>query len=382
MKILFVFGTRPEAIKMAPVLAEARVRGLSTVVCTTAQHRQMLDQVLTLFSIKPEYDLDIMTPGQTLPGLTARLIQELDRVVAEVKPDWILVQGDTTSAMAGALVAFYHKVKVGHVEAGLRTYDNLQPFPEEVNRRIIDIMADAYFAPTDMTADNLLREGIPSERIFVTGNTVVDALLDVANRPFDWDSSPLREISLEKPMVLVTAHRRESFGEPFRQLCHAIRDLAEMYPQIQFVYPVHLNPNVQAPVRELLQDIGNVRLIPPAEYVLFTQLMKNACLILTDSGGVQEEGPTFGVPVLVMRETTERPEGIEAGVSRLVGTDRDRIVSEASRILTKVVESRPLSLAPNPYGDGNASRRIIDAVVNFSTDMGKTAERAAAVTVR
>jgi len=381
MKILFVFGTRPEAIKMAPVLAEAKNRGLSTVVCTTAQHRQMLDQVLDLFSIKPDYDLDIMTPGQTLPALTARLIQELDRVVAEVKPDWILVQGDTTSAMAGALVAFYHKTKIGHIEAGLRTYDNFQPFPEEVNRRIIDIMADAYFAPTEMTANNLLREGIPEDRVFVTGNTVVDALLEVAEKPFDWEGSVLQEISRERPMVLITAHRRESFGTPFRNLCQALRDLAEKYPQVQFVYPVHLNPNVQAPVRELLQNTPNIRLLPPAEYVVFTQLMKNACLILTDSGGVQEEGPTFGVPVLVMRETTERPEGIEAGVSRLVGTDRDRIFSEASAILQQVVEARDLSLAPNPYGDGHASGRILDAIENFDPSRAKTAETTSVATV-
>lgn len=377
MKILFIFGTRPEAIKMAPVLTEAQNRGLSTVVCTTAQHRQMLDQVLDLFGIEPDYDLDLMTPGQTLSSLTARLIQELDRVVSEVKPDWILVQGDTTSAMAGALVSFYHRVKIGHIEAGLRTYNNFQPFPEEVNRRIIDLMADAYFAPTEMTANNLLREGIPTERIFVTGNTVVDALLDVASRPFDWESSPVKAIEQDKPMVLITAHRRESFGEPFRQLCLAIRDLATAYPEVQFVYPVHLNPNVQEPVRELLEDIGNVILMPPAEYVVFTQLMKNACLILTDSGGVQEEGPTFGVPVLVMRETTERPEGVEAGVSRLVGTNRQAIVAEAGTILQQVVHSSPPELAPNPYGDGLASARILDAIASGTTSSRNPAEAAA-----
>jgi UDP-N-acetylglucosamine 2-epimerase (non-hydrolysing) len=373
MKILFIFGTRPEAIKMAPVLAEAEQRGLSPIVCTTAQHRQMLDQVLDLFGIKPDFDLDLMTPGQTLPALTARLIQELDRVVAEVKPDWVLVQGDTTSAMAGALVAFYHRVKIGHIEAGLRTYDNFQPFPEEVNRRMIDIVADAYFAPTEMTAENLLREGIPTDRIFVTGNTVVDALLDVSARPFDWAKSRLQAINPDRPMVLITAHRRESFGAPFRQICLAIRDLATAYPNLQFVYPVHLNPNVQEPVKELLSDMENVVLLPPAEYVEFCQLMKSACLILTDSGGVQEEGPTFGVPVLVMRETTERPEGIEAGVSRLVGTDRERIVREASAILQRVVDERPLELAPNPYGDGRASSRILDAMIEFEAERGKTA---------
>jgi UDP-N-acetylglucosamine 2-epimerase (non-hydrolysing) len=381
MKILFIFGTRPEAIKMAPVLTEAKRRGLSTVVCTTAQHRQMLDQVLDLFEITPDFDLDLMTPGQTLSSLTARLIEQLDKVVSQVKPDWILVQGDTTSAMAGALVSFYHRVKIGHIEAGLRTYNNLQPFPEEVNRRIIDLMADAYFAPTELTAQNLLREGIPSDRVFVTGNTVIDALLDVANRPFQWESSLLSHISQEKPMVLVTAHRRESFGEPFRQLCLAIRDLAVVYPEIQFVYPVHLNPNVQAPVKELLENIPNVILLAPAEYVIFTQLMKKSCLILTDSGGVQEEGPSFGVPVLVMRETTERPEGIEAGVSRLVGTNRDRIVSEASAILQKVVEARPPVLGPNPYGDGDASGRILDAIVNLSGQHEPEGE-VAATTVR
>lgn len=366
MKILFIFGTRPEAIKMAPVLKEVQKRGLSTVVCTTAQHRQMLDQVLDLFNIEPDYDLDLMTPGQTLSGLTARLIQELDRVVTEVQPDWILVQGDTTSAMAGAIVAFYHKVKIGHIEAGLRTWNNRHPFPEEVNRRIIDIMADAYFAPTELTANNLRREGIADDRIFVTGNTVVDALLEVADRPFDWEASPLSVISKDRPIVLITAHRRESFGEPFRNLCLAIQELAQTFPEVQFVYPVHLNPNVQQPVRELLEGIENIILLPPTEYIVFTQLMKNACLILTDSGGVQEEGPTFGVPVLVMRETTERPEGVEAGVSRLVGTDQEKIVKEAGSILRDVVQAKAPQIGSNPYGDGTASVQILDAIQSFN----------------
>ncbi len=381
MTILFIFGTRPEAIKMAPVLNEAKARGLSTVVCTTAQHRQMLDQVLELFDIEPDYDLDLMTPGQTLSSLTARLVEQLDRVVSEVRPDWILVQGDTTSAMAGALVSFYHRVKIGHIEAGLRTFDNHHPFPEEVNRRIIDIMADAYFPPTETTAENLRRENIPDDRIFVTGNTVIDALLDVADRPFNWDASPLRQISRERPITLITAHRRESFGAPFREICRAIRDLAEMYPDVQFVYPVHLNPNVQKPVKEILVGAENIILLPPAEYIDFTQLMKHACLILTDSGGVQEEGPTFGAPVLVMRETTERPEGVEAGVATLVGTDRERIVTEAGRILSQVVENQPPVLGPNPYGDGKASARILDAIQNLDQSAGdSSAEQTTATT--
>jgi UDP-N-acetylglucosamine 2-epimerase len=365
MKILFIFGTRPEAIKMAPILKLAVKRGLSPVVCTTAQHREMLDQVLTIFDIVPDFDLNIMTPGQTLPALTSRLLHQLDQVVSEVSPDWVLVQGDTTSAMVGALVSFYQNIKIGHVEAGLRTYDNRRPFPEEINRRTIDLMADAYFAPTRTTAENLMREDIPAHRIYVTGNTVVDALLDIANRPFDRSQSIFSHIEQDRPMVLVTAHRREIFGPPFREVCLAIRDLATAFPQVQFVYPVHLNPNVQTPVAELLQGIPNVFLLPPAKYVEFTHLMKEACLILTDSGGIQEEGPTFGLPVLVMRDTTERPEGLEAGVSRLVGTDRVRIVREATAVLQQVEARCPPQLVTNPYGDGKAADRIIDAILEY-----------------
>jgi UDP-N-acetylglucosamine 2-epimerase len=365
MKILFIFGTRPEAIKMAPILKLAVERGLSPVVCITAQHREMLDQVLTIFGIVPDFDLNVMTPGQTLPCLTSRLIDQLDLVVSEVSPDWVLVQGDTTSAMVGALVSFYHNIKIGHVEAGLRSHDNRRPFPEEINRRTIDLMADAYFAPTRITAGNLIREGIPLDRIYVTGNTVVDALLDIANRPFDRSTSIFSHIEPSRPMVLITAHRRESFGQPFREICLAIVDLATLFPDVQFVYPVHLNPNVQSPVAELLPGIPNIFLLPPAKYVEFTHLMKEACLILTDSGGIQEEGPTFGLPVLVMRDTTERPEGVDAGVSRLVGTDRVRIVQEATEVLRQVEARIPVGVVTNPYGDGKASGRILDAIMEY-----------------
>lgn len=363
MKILFIFGTRPEAIKMAPVVKEARNRNLDTVVCATSQHREMLRQALTIFDIEPDIDLDLMRDGQTLSGLTARAVQALDEVVTRAAPDWVLVQGDTTSAMAGALVSFYHQVKVGHIEAGLRTGDMLRPFPEEFNRRAIDLIADKYFAPTRLTANNLLREGISEDKVHITGNTVIDALIEIAKKPCNWNDDSLRTLDPDRPIVLITAHRRESFGAPFRNLCEAIRDLSTRFPGYQFVYPVHLNPNVREPVREILSDLPNVKLLEPVGYLTFVQLLKHSCLVLTDSGGVQEEAPTFGAPVLVMRDTTERPEGIAAGVARLVGTSRENIVQAAERALTGEPEESQLHTA-NPYGDGKASIRIVDTLID------------------
>jgi UDP-N-acetylglucosamine 2-epimerase (non-hydrolysing) len=366
LTILSVIGTRPEAIKMAPVIKELakhpdRVRSL---VCVTGQHREMLDQVLDLFGIRHDFDLDVMVQNQTLSKLTARLIDSLDGVVEKVKPDWVLAQGDTTTVLAAGLVSFYHRVRFGHVEAGLRTGNLAQPFPEEMNRRLADMVSGALFAPTERARRTLLAEGVDPANIHVTGNTVVDALLDIGSRPFDWNGGPLSRVS-GKRVVLITAHRRESFGEPFRKLCLAIRDLAERYAgdNTHFVYPVHLNPNVRAPVGEILAGLENVSLIEPLDYLALVQVMKKSELILTDSGGIQEEAPTFGVPVLVMRETTERPEGVEAGMVRLVGTNRENIVREASRLLEDPAARTKWPRGANPYGDGKAAIRIASVLL-------------------
>ncbi len=364
-KILIIVGTRPEAIKMAPVIRALRARPeqFKTIVCSTGQHRQMLEQSLGFFGIKPDMDLALMTPNQTLAGLTAVLFSALNHAVVETQPDWILAQGDTTSVLVAGVIAYYHKIRFGHVEAGLRTSDKFQPFPEELNRRIADQCSDLLFAPTAYSKRNLLAEGFPESKIHVTGNTVVDALNSIKETPFDWNTSALRDLDPNQPWVLITAHRRESFGEPFRQLCTAIRTLAEKFVTHQFVYPVHLNPNVRAPVMEILSSTPNVKLIEPLDYRAFIQAMAGAALILSDSGGVQEEAPGLGVPVLVMRETTERPEGIEAGVSKLVGTDPKNIVDEAARLLSNLDERKKMTGAMNPYGDGHAAERIADLLL-------------------
>jgi UDP-N-acetylglucosamine 2-epimerase len=362
--VLVVLGTRPEAIKMAPVICElnARSDSFNTIVCSTGQHREMLEQSLNFFGIKPSMDLKVMTANQTLAGLTSALFGALDSVVTTVTPDWVLAQGDTTSAMVAGITSYYHRVKFGHVEAGLRTHDRFRPFPEEMNRTIADQCSDLMFAPTELSRNNLLREGFPCDRIFVTGNTVVDAINSIKQTSFDWEGSPLAVLDRRRPWVLITAHRRESFGKPFRQLCGAIKELAIRFaPQgIQFLYPVHLNPCVQAPVSELLSDICNLHLVEPLDYRSFVEAMAGAYLILTDSGGVQEEAPGLGVPVLVMRETTERPEGVDAGVSRLVGTSRERIVREVTTLLNDLALRKKMMSSMNPYGDGRASARIVD----------------------
>ncbi|MEY4166467.1 MAG: UDP-N-acetylglucosamine 2-epimerase [Acidobacteriota bacterium] len=350
---------------MAPIVRMLAQRSpqVESVVCVTAQHREMLDQVLGLFDIVPDYDLDLMRPNQSLAALTGLALERLDKVIGEVKPDWVLTQGDTTTAMVASLAAFYHRVKVGHVEAGLRTWDKYQPFPEEVNRRIADTVADLHFAPTDQSRDNLLREGIPSASIIVTGNTVIDALLDVAARPYDWNSGPLAAVPRGKRIVLVTAHRRENFGAPLRAICAALRDVASFSPDLQIVYPVHLNPNVREVVHLELGSLPNVSLLPPLDYLPLVHLMKAAELILTDSGGIQEEAPGLGKPVLVLREVTERPEGVAAGTVRLVGTGRQQIRDETWRLLNDPAAYRSMANAVNPYGDGEASRRIIESIV-------------------
>jgi len=370
LTVLSVIGTRPEAIKMAPVIKEldnypGRIRSL---VCVTGQHRQMLDQVLSLFHIQPDHDLNLMQPDQALSQLTAGLFAGLDPVVEQTKPDWILAEGDTTTVLVAALVAFYHLVPFGHVEAGLRTGDKRRPFPEEVNRRLADVIADAYFAPTEHARQSLLREGCPAQNVHVTGNTVIDALLDVAAREYDWASGPLANLPSPQRIVLITAHRRESFGEPFKELCHAIRHLATTFAAdgVHFVYPVHPNPNVRRPVQVILSGLPNVSLLDPLDYLSLVHLMKRSTLVLTDSGGIQEEAPSLGVPVLVMRDTTERPEGIDAGVARLVGTKCDGIVQETARLLRDAAAHRAMARGVNPYGDGKAARRIVSALLALS----------------
>lgn len=363
IKVLTIFGTRPEVIKMAPVIhhLSRQPDRFCHVTCSTGQHREMLHQALCHFDIRVDYDLNLMTPSQTLSSLTARLFDAIDRIVDESRPDWVLVQGDTTTAMVASLVAFYRSIRLGHIEAGLRTGNKRQPFPEEINRRIVDMVTDVYFAPTCRSRDALLREGVRNDAIHVVGNTVVDALLEIAQRSYDWDSGPLAVLPKNRRIVLVTAHRRESFGGPFRELCLAIQELAAKYTNdsVHFVYPVHLNPNVQSSVFEILSGHENVSLLPPLDYLTMVHLMKRATLVLTDSGGIQEEAPSFSVPVLVMRNTTERPEGVEAGVIKLVGTDRRKIVYEASRLLEDTVAYRAMACRSNPYGDGHAAERIV-----------------------
>lgn len=364
MKILSIFGTRPEAIKLAPVLAELNKHEVNSIICVTAQHREMLDQVLALFAIHPHYDLAIMQPNQSLAALTARALTKLDEVLCSEKPDWVLVQGDTTTAMVGALAAFYHQTKVGHVEAGLRSFDKYQPFPEEINRKIASSVSDLHFAPTEVSKQNLRREGIPEANIVVTGNTVIDALLQVAAQPYDWDASPLTAIPRDKRIILVTAHRRENFGAPLQNICAALRIIAERYADVHIVYPVHLNPNVQTIVREALGHIANITLLSPLEYLPLVHLLKQSYLVVTDSGGIQEEAPGLGKPVLVLREVTERPEGVTAGTVKLVGTDQDKIVREVELLLSDQAEYDRMARAINPYGDGQASQRIVTKLLS------------------
>ena len=363
--VLSVIGTRPEAIKMAPVILEIERQATRarSVVCVTGQHRQMLDQALRLFDIRPDHDLALMLPDQSLAGLTARLFSALDPVVRDVRPDWVLAQGDTTTVFVAAVVAFYNGVPFGHVEAGLRTGDKRSPFPEEINRRLADAVADLYFAPTRSARQALLSEGVDDAAIRVTGNTVIDALMSVARRELDESEGELARVPKGGRLVLITAHRRESFGEPFRELCLAISDLARRFSAVQFVYPVHLNPNVRKPVLEILAGHDNVHLVEPVDYLTIVHLMKRATLVLTDSGGIQEEAPGLKVPVLVMREKTERPEGVDAGVVKLVGTAREAIVGESARLLTDPAAHAAMASGANPYGDGHAAERIVAALL-------------------
>jgi len=363
MKILSIFGTRPEAIKMAPVVRElAKREGIESRVCVTAQHREMLDQVLSLFEIQPDIDLNLMRPNQSLAQITAAVFTHLDPVLAEMQPDWILVQGDTTTVMAAALNAYYRRIKVGHVEAGLRTHNKWEPFPEEINRRVAGVAADLHFAPTRWSRQNLLKEGVAKEIVHVTGNPVIDALQFVAEQKVPTMVASLLSKIAPKRLVLVTAHRRENFGRPLEQICIALKKIAER-GDVEIVYPVHLNPNVQEPVKRLLGDVPNITLLPPLEYLPLVHLMKNATLILTDSGGIQEEAPAFGVPVLVLRDVTERPEGVQAGTLKLVGTDRQKIVNEANYLLNDPIAHAAMAQAVNPFGYGDAAEKIVDVLL-------------------
>lgn len=374
-KILIVFGTRPEAIKMAPVVKafQAAAPAVQTVVCVTAQHRQMLDQVLKLFDITPEHDLNIMQPGQDLFDITSNILIGLKGVLATEKPDLMLVHGDTTTTLAASLAAYYAGVPVGHVEAGLRTGNKRAPFPEEINRKLTGAIADLHFAPTEAARANLLREGVDPNSIHITGNTVIDALLAVTQRLKDHPElkngfdQQFAFLDASKKLILVTGHRRENFGEGFQNICQALADIACSAPDVEVLYPVHLNPNVRQPVADILaaRQLSNVHLIDPVDYLPFVYLMNRAYLIITDSGGVQEEAPSLGKPVLVMRDTTERPEAVAAGTVKLVGTSRELIVSECLNLLNHATDYQRMSQAHNPYGDGLAAQRILQTVLSI-----------------
>lgn len=369
IKVLTVFGTRPEAIKMAPLVTQFIADDrFNPKVCVTGQHREMLDQVLELFEITPDYDLNIMKSGQTLPEITSKILVELTPIIKSFKPELILVHGDTATTFAASLAAYYEQVPVAHVEAGLRTGDIYSPWPEEANRKLTGTLARLHFAPTNSSKRNLLNEGYPEENIIVTGNTVIDALFHIQKllESNEELKSSLKEqfsfLEHDKKVILVTGHRRESFGDGFENICKALASIARDYPHAQIVYPVHLNPNVQEPVNRILKNIDNIYLIEPQQYLPFTYLMGKAHIILTDSGGIQEEAPSLGKPVLVMRNTTERPEAIDAGTVKLIGTDKDRIVKEIKLLLDDNSEYKKMSQAHNPYGDGMAVKRIVDVI--------------------
>ncbi|MAT42157.1 MAG: UDP-N-acetylglucosamine 2-epimerase (non-hydrolyzing) [Anaerolineaceae bacterium] len=371
IRVLSIFGTRPEAVKMAPVVKALEAEPtIESVVCVTAQHREMLDQVLATFEITPDIDLNLMQPNQSLAQITASILTNLEPVLKDIKPDWVLVQGDTTTVMTTALLCYYHQIHIGHVEAGLRTGDKWQPFPEEINRKIAGVVADLHLAPTEHSRKNLRKEGVPDSSIVVTGNPAIDALRFITQKP----APPEVENLLQqhhigqngKRLILVTAHRRENFGQPLENIIQALKQLAEHYGEkIHLIYPVHLNPNVQKPVYEQLGNISNITLLPPMDYLPMVHLMQKAALVLTDSGGIQEEATGLGKPTLVMRATTERPEGVEAGVLKLVGTDTAAIVSEAKNLLDNPETYQKMAQAANPFGDGYAAEKIAKAILDF-----------------
>ena len=362
IKVMSIFGTRPEAIKMAPLVKELESRNeIQSIVCVTAQHREMLDQVLETFNIKPDYDLNIMKQGQTLGDVTTRALQGLEKVIKEAKPDIVLVHGDTTTTFAGALAAFYNQVAIGHVEAGLRTDDKYSPFPEEMNRQMVDCMTDMYFAPTEISKFNLLKENIEENKIYITGNTVIDAMSTTIKA--DYEHLELNWINENERMILLTAHRRENLGEPMRNIFKAIKRIVDEFEDVKVIYPIHMNPKVREVANEIFANCSKVKLIEPLEVFDFHNFQNKSYLILTDSGGIQEEAPSLGKPVLVLRDTTERPEGIKAGTLKLVGTNEEVIYEETKKLLTDINEYNKMSKASNPYGDGLASKRIVDAII-------------------
>ncbi|MBP3456610.1 MAG: UDP-N-acetylglucosamine 2-epimerase (non-hydrolyzing) [Bacilli bacterium] len=362
IKVMSIFGTRPEAIKMAPLVKELEKREeIESIVCVTAQHREMLDQVLETFDIKPDYDLNIMKQGQTLGDITTRALTGLERVIKECKPDIVLVHGDTTTTFAGALAAFYNQVSIGHVEAGLRTYDKYSPFPEEMNRQMVDCMTDMYFAPTDLSKTNLLKQNIDESKIYVTGNTAIDAMSTTVDE--NYTHPELEWIRENERLILLTAHRRENLGEPMYNIFRAIKRIVDEFSDVKVIYPIHLNPKVRDIAKEVFANCDRVKLIEPLEVFDFHNFQNKSYIIMTDSGGIQEEAPSLGKPVLVLRDTTERPEGIAAGTLKLVGTDENTIYEETKRLLTDKIEYEKMSKASNPYGDGHASKYIVDAII-------------------
>lgn len=361
IKVMTIFGTRPEAIKMAPLVKELKARKeIECIVCVTAQHRQMLDQVLETFEIKPDFDLNIMKPGQTLSDITSRALKGVEEVIKEVHPDIVLVHGDTTTTFAGALAAFYNQVDIGHVEAGLRTWNKYSPYPEEMNRQMVGVMADMHFAPTENSKNSLLKEGKKPETIYVTGNTAIDALKTTVNKEY---TNPIFDWLGNDRLILLTAHRRENLGEPMRHMFKAIKRIVDEFDDVKVIYPVHLNPKVRMVADEILGNDSKVKLIEPLEVIDFHNFINRSYLILTDSGGIQEEAPSLGKPVLVLRDTTERPEGIKAGTLKLAGTNEQTIYTLTKELLTNVEIYEKMSSASNPYGDGKASKRIADAII-------------------
>ncbi len=364
IKVMSIFGTRPEAIKMASLVKELEKRKeIESIVCVTAQHREMLDQVLNTFDIKPDYDLNIMKQGQSLADVTTRALVGLEEIIKKVKPDIVLVHGDTTTTFAGALAAFYNQVSIGHVEAGLRTYDKYSPYPEEMNRQMVDRLSDMYFAPTQISKDNLLKENIDESKIYITGNTAIDAMSTTVDE--NYTHPELDWIKAGERMILLTAHRRENLGEPMRHIFRAIKRIVDEFNDVKVIYPIHMNPKVREVANEVFGDADRVKLIEPLEVFDFHNFQNKSYIILTDSGGIQEEAPSLGKPVLVLRDTTERPEGIKAGTLKLVGTDEDVIYEETKKLLLDKNEYEKMSKASNPYGDGHASERIVDAIIKY-----------------
>ena len=362
IKVMSIFGTRPEAIKMAPLVKELESRKeIESIVCVTAQHREMLDQVLETFKITPDYDLNIMKQGQTLGDVTTRALNGVETVIKEAKPDIVLVHGDTTTTFAGALAAFYNQVAIGHVEAGLRTYDKYSPFPEEMNRQMVDCMTDMYFAPTTLSKENLLKQNIDESKIYITGNTAIDAMDTTVDD--NYKHPELEWLKNNERLILLTAHRRENLGDPMRNIFRAVKRITDEFEDVKVIYPIHKNPKVREVAKEIFGDSDKIKLIEPLEVFDFHNFQNKSYIIMTDSGGIQEEAPSLGKPVLVLRDTTERPEGIDAGTLKLVGTDEETIYEEAKKLLSDKKEYEKMSHASNPYGDGHASERIVDAII-------------------